>query len=147
MKQLFYSVLLLCLLCAAPLVAQPVLNLSGIPPFGTIITNSAVDGTGINPGATGANQIWNFTAFPDTGTISTFEITNPSETLFFSQFPTATSVSVGESSYQGVTNYVNTYTRETENEMELLGTVIYDESFESVYSTILINPQTIFAFP
>jgi len=147
MKPNFTTLLCTFIILASQLKAQPVLNLSGIPPFGTIITSSAVDGTGINPGASGANQTWNFTAFPDTGTISTFEITNPSETIFFSQFPTATSVSVGESSYQGVTNYVNTYTRETENEMELLGTVIYDESFESVYSTILINPQTIFAFP
>ena len=31
--------------------------------------------------------------------------------------------------------------------MELLGTVLYDQSFENVFSTVLLNSQTIFEFP
>jgi hypothetical protein len=143
LKTLLYTTIAL----ASQLTAQPVLNLSGLPPFGTTKTTTLVDGTGINPGPAGANQTWNFSAFPDTGTINTLVIAEPSETPFYSQFPTATSVSIIETSIDGADYYFNTYTRASEDALELLGTVIHDGSLEDVYSTVFINPETIFAFP
>jgi hypothetical protein len=147
MKYFFASALSVCLLCAAPLLAQPVFNLSGLPPFGTTKTTTLVDGTGITPGPGGANQTWNFTAFPDTGTTNIVEIADPSETPFFSQFPAATSVSIIETIANDLTFYFNTYTRATDNAMELLGTVLYDQSLSGVYASVFSNPETIFAFP
>ena len=69
--------------------AQPTINQASFPAFGTSITSREVDGTGINPGPAGANQTWNFTAFPDTGAPVTGTYVNPSTTPFAAQFPTA----------------------------------------------------------
>jgi len=104
MKHFFASALSVCLLCAAPLLAQPVLNLSGIPPFGSELTSSSVDGTGITLGSGGANQTWNFTAYPDTGAPVSFTYVDPSTTPFAADFP-ASNYAFESQVIDGSTNY------------------------------------------
>lgn len=45
-----------CILIVTNLAAQPIFNLSGMPPLGALLTSSEVDGTGITPGPSGTNQ-------------------------------------------------------------------------------------------
>jgi hypothetical protein len=121
--------------------SQPVLNLNGMPEPGTIISSSSVNGGGINPGAAGANQTWNFTQFPDTGTASNITFVNPLGTPYYSNFPTATSAY--EVSLE--TGNVYGYFKESNSALEILGSAFNDESGD-VFSTFT-NPQTTYGFP
>jgi len=121
--------------------SQPVLNLNGMPEPGTIISSSSVNGGGINPGAAGANQTWNFTQFPDTGTTSSITFVNPLGTPYYSNFPTATSAY--EVSLE--TGNVYGYFKESNSALEILGSAFNDESGD-VFSTFT-NPQTTYGFP
>lgn len=129
------------LFIATSLLAQPTINLGGMPELGTVIVSSSVNGAGISPGAAGANQTWNFTAYPDTGAIDSFTFVNPATTPFASTFPSATTAYENNND----TNAVYGYIKETSTALELVGAAFFDGStnFISQYT----NPQTIYGFP
>jgi hypothetical protein len=142
--------LLLSISCAflsiGALVAQPVLNFSSLPPLGTVLKSSEVNGTGISPGPAGANQSWNFSSFPDTGVVENIQFANPASTPYAAMFPSSNGVSVGVANYQGTVVTTYSYTNASASGLDLTGSVIsYGPSFE--ITTKLPNPQTIYSFP
>jgi hypothetical protein len=131
---------------AGSLLAQPTLNFSGMPPIGATLSSSEVDGTGISPGSTGANQTWDFSVYPDTGLITNIQFADAAATPYAAQFPSANSVSVGTANFQGNSIMSYTYTNLSASGLELVGNVIsFGPGFESI--TPLTNPQTIYSFP
>jgi hypothetical protein len=126
---------------AAGIAAQPTLSLGGMPGLGTIISSNAVAATGINPGAAGANQTWDFTAFPDTGAIDTITFISPANTPFSSNFPTSTIA------YKVFTDSLNVYgyLKESTAAFELLGSAFNDNT--SDFISIFTNPQSLYSFP
>jgi hypothetical protein len=133
--------LFVTLFTCAIAIAQPTLNLGGMPGFGTTIRTSAVNAAGISPGAAGANQTWNFTAYPDTGAIDSFTFVNPATTPFASTYPSATTAFINESD----TTSVYGYFKESSAAFELLGVTLSDANDDFV--TVYTNPQMIYGFP
>ena len=137
------STLLLCsyLLFAAGIIAQPTINLSGMPELGTVIFSSSVNAAGISPGAAGANQTWNFTAYPDTGAVDSFTFVSPESTPFASTFPSATIA------YANITDttQVYGYIKASSAVLELVGAAFTDGSTQ--FNNIYTNPQTMYGFP
>lgn len=123
--------------------AQPTINFGSIPNLGSTITSRDVDGTGINPGPSGANQNWNFTAYPDTGAIETLTYVSPAETPFAADFPTSNYAFQSET-IDGATNYG--FYNLNASTFELLGnaTVNADNTTQVIS---LSNPQTALSFP
>lgn len=121
--------------------AQPTLNLGGMPGIGTIIRTSSVNAAEISPGAAGANLTWDFTAFPDTGAIDSITFVSPANTPFSSSFPTSTLA------YKVFTDSLNIYAylRESADAFELLGSAYNDNT--SDITSIYTNPQTWYSFP
>ena len=136
-----FITLFVTLFTGAIAIAQPTLNLGGMPGFGTTIRTSAVNAAGISPGAAGANQTWNFTAYPDTGAIDSFTFVNPATTPFASTYPSATTAFINESD----TTSVYGYFKESSAAFELLGVVLSDANDDFV--TLYTNPQMIYGFP
>lgn len=132
-----------CCLSTGLLIAQPTLNQAGIPSFGSSITTRDVDGTGISPGPAGANQSWNFTAYPDTGAPVTLTYVNPATTPFTADFPNSNYAFQSET-IDGATNYG--YYNLTSSSFELLGNATTNaDNTTQVIS--LSNPQTFLSFP
>jgi hypothetical protein len=124
--------------------AQPTINQASFPAFGTTITSREVDGTGINPGPAGANQTWNFTAFPDTGDPVTLTYVNPSTTPFAAQFPTANYAFQGQvQESPGSTTYG--YYKLDNSSFELLGSATSASGYDLVIN--FSNPLTQITFP
>ncbi len=123
--------------------AQPTINLASVPGFGTTITTRDVDGTGINPGPAGANQTWNFTAYPDTGAPVSLTYVNPASTPFAVDFPNSNYAFESET-IDGAINYG--YYNLNASSFELLGnaTVNADNTTQVIS---LSNPQTALSFP
>ena len=123
--------------------AQPTINLASVPGFGTTITTRDVDGTGINPGPAGANQTWNFTAYPDTGAPVSLTYVNPASTPFAVDFPNSNYAFESET-IDGATNYG--YYNLNASSFELLGNATANgDNTTQVIS--LSNPQTALSFP
>ena len=139
MKKL--SLLMLVLGSSLYAFAQPTLNLSGMPAIGSTIRTNAVDGTGISPGAAGANQTWDFTAYPDTGAIDSIDFVLPSTTPFYTNFPNSTIA------YKVYTDSLNAYgyLKESASALELLGTALNDNTSDII--STYTNPQSIYTFP
>jgi hypothetical protein len=121
--------------------AQPTLNLGGLPGIGTTVQTSSVNATGITSGSAGANQTWDFTAFPDTGAIDSITFVSPASTPFVSNFPGATIA------YKVSTDSLEAYgyLKESSSALELLGSAVNDNSSEII--SIYTNPQSIYSFP
>jgi len=129
---------LLLSVCA---ISQPTLNLGGLPGFGTTVQTSSVNAAGISPGASGANQTWDFTAYPDTGAIDSITFVSPASTPFVSNFPTATIA------YRVSTDSLEAYgyLKESSSALELLGSAVNDNASEII--SVYTNPQSIYSFP
>jgi hypothetical protein len=121
--------------------AQPTMNLSGMPELGTVIFSSAVEAGGISPGASGANQTWNFSAYPDTGAVDSFTFVSPESTPFASTFPSATIAYANITSASSVYGYI----KESNTALELVGAAFTDGTTQ--FNNIYTNPQTIYGFP
>ena len=139
MKTLTFTTFSLLLsICA---IAQPTLNLGGLPGFGTTVQTSSVNASGISPGASGANQTWDFTAYPDTGAIDSITFVSPASTPFVSNFPAATiAYKVSSDSLEAYG-----YFKESSSALELLGSAVNDNASEII--SIYTNPQSIYSFP
>ena len=139
MKTLTFTTFSLLLsICA---IAQPTLNLGGLPGFGTTVQTSSVNAAGISPGASGANQTWDFTAYPDTGAIDSITFVSPASTPFVSNFPAATiAYKVSSDSLEAYG-----YFKESSSALELLGSAVNDNASEII--SIYTNPQSIYSFP
>ncbi len=123
--------------------AQPTINLGSVPGFGSTITSRDVNGTGINPGPAGANQTWNFTAYPDTGAPVTLTYVNPTTTPFSADFLNSNYAFQSET-IDGATNYG--YYNLNVSTFELLGNgTVNSDNTTQVIS--LSNPQTALSFP
>jgi len=121
--------------------AQPTLNLGGLPGIGTTVQTSSVNATGITSGSAGANQTWDFTAFPDTGAIDSITFVSPASTPFVSNFPAATiAYKVSSDSLEAYG-----YFKESSSALELLGSAVNDNASEII--SIYTNPQSIYSFP
>ncbi len=129
------------LFTAAGIMAQPTINLSGMPELGTVIFSSSVNAAGITPGAAGANQTWNFTVYPDTGAVDSFTFVSPESTPFASTFPSATIAYANITDTTAVYGYI----RESSAAIELVGAAFTDGSTQ--FNSIYTNPQTIYGFP
>jgi len=139
------SLLSLCAfgLFALGAIAQPTINLGSVPGFGSTITSRDVDGTGINPGSAGANQTWNFTAYPDTGAPVSLTYVNPTTTPFAADFPNSNYAFESET-IDGATNYG--YYNLNASSFELLGNAT-DNGDNTTQVISLSNPQTALSFP
>lgn len=80
----------------ATLTAQPTLQNNVLPAFGDVVFNTEADTNGIEPGAAGANQTWDFTALTplpgETTVQSTFA--PAAGTPFADQFPEANAAAI-----------------------------------------------------
>lgn len=89
---------LLVFICAFSTRAQITFNQSSVPTAGDVIIIAGTDTTGISPGASGANQVWDFSFF-DTLFMDTTTYITPAEAPNNQDFPMANLVSFNAGTY------------------------------------------------
>jgi hypothetical protein len=124
--------------------AQITLNSTNWPAAGVVETNYSVDVTSASEGSAGANQTWDFSSLPSTGTSSQLEYVAPSATPYFSSFPTANSAVYTPSISGSSIGYG--YYNNTSSFNDLIG-FVSDDGAGTVVSLNYSDPERALTYP